>query len=82
MYLSYPIDEIPVVYIVAASLTSRHANQSSIQSRYINFPFLLFFGAFLHMDTVFELGGHEGSEIGISLPHNFTKESLLQLPGW
>ena len=34
-----------------------------------------------YMDAVFELRAHEASEIWASLPHNFTKEGLLQLPG-
>ena len=33
------------------------------------------------MDVVFELRAHEASEIWTSLPHTFTKEGLLQLPG-
>ena len=35
----------------------------------------------LHMDSVFELRAHKVSEIWASLPHIFTKEGLLQLPG-
>ena len=34
-----------------------------------------------YMDVVFELRAHEASEIWASLPHIFTKEGLLQLPG-
>ena len=34
-----------------------------------------------YMDAVFELKAHEAAEIGTSLPHIFTKEGLLQLPG-
>ena len=34
-----------------------------------------------YMDAVFELLAHEESEIWTSLPHSFTKEGLLQLPG-
>ena len=32
-----------------------------------------------YMDAVFELVAHEESESWTSLPHSFTKESLLQL---
>ena len=32
-------------------------------------------------DAVFELVAHEESESWTSLPHSFTKEGLLQLPG-
>ena len=34
-----------------------------------------------YMYAVFELKAHEASEIWTSLPHTFTKEGLLQLPG-
>ena len=34
-----------------------------------------------YMDAVFKLKVHEASEIWTSLPHTFTKEGLLQLPG-
>ena len=34
-----------------------------------------------YMDAVFELVAHEELEIWTSLPHSFTKEGLLQLPG-
>ena len=33
-----------------------------------------------YMLAVFELRAHEASEIWTSLPYNFTKEGLLQLP--
>ena len=36
-------------------------------------------GSYMH--AVFELSAHEASEIWTSLPHTFTKEGLLQLPG-
>ena len=36
-------------------------------------------GSYMH--AVFELRAHEASEIWTSLPHTFTKEGLLQLPG-
>ena len=36
-------------------------------------------GSYMH--AVFELKAHEASEIWTSLPHTFTKEGLLQLPG-
>ena len=34
-----------------------------------------------YRDAVFELVVHEESESWTSLPHSFTKEGLLQLPG-
>ena len=34
-----------------------------------------------YKDAVFQLVTHEGSESWTSLPHSFTKEGLLQLPG-
>ena len=36
-------------------------------------------GSYMH--AIFELKAHEASEIWTSLPHTFTKEGLLQLPG-
>ena len=34
-----------------------------------------------YIDAVFELVAHEESDSWTSLPHSFTKEGLLQLPG-
>ena len=34
-----------------------------------------------YMEAIFELVANEESEIWTSLPHSFTKEGLLQLPG-